>query len=169
MSIFSTERDPIAQIRRQLFNKGTTVTTLPSTDNKTVEVVALNADIGLWRKIRKAAAKTNKLGDGFLVVLILRLIAIYAIKVPNPLAVRAKASCNEGDVFSFEKGRKLAKARVQSRMLWKQEKFVYQLGMFVERLYVIIDKVGNELYEDACEADCVLDDLLEELHEPQGE
>lgn len=168
MSLIS-ERDSIKEVRRQLFNKGTTVTTLPSTDNKTVEVVALNADIGLWRKIRKAAAKTNKLGDGFLVVLILRLIAIYAIKVPNPLAVRAKASCNEGDVFSFEKGRKLAKARVQSRMLWKQDKFVYQLTVFVERLYHVINKVGDELYEDACEADYVLDDLLEELHEPQGE
>ena len=168
MSLIS-ERDSIKEVRRQLFNKGTTVTTLPSTDNKTVEVVALNADIGLWRKIRKAAAKTNKLGDGFLVVLILRLIAIYAIKVPNPLAVRAKASCNEGDVFSFEKGRKLAKARVQSRMLWKQDKFVYQLTVFVERLYHVINKVGDELYEDACEANCVLDDLLEELHEPQGE
>lgn len=168
MSLIS-ERDSIKEVRRQLFNKGTTVTTLPSTDNKTVEVVALNADIGLWRKIRKAAAKTNKLGDGFLVVLILRLIAIYAIKVPNPLAVRAKASCNEGDVFSFEKGRKLAKARVQSRMLWKQEKFVYQLTVFVERLYHVINKVGDELYEDACEADYVLTDVLEELHEPQGE
>lgn len=168
MSLIS-ERDSIKEVRRQLFNKGTTVTTLPSTDNKTVEVVALNADIGLWRKIRKAAAKTNKLGDGFLVVLILRLIAIYAIKVPNPLAVRAKASCNEGDVFSFEKGRKLAKARVQSRMLWKQDKFVYQLTVFVERLYHVINKVGDELYEDACEADYVLTDVLEELHEPQGE
>ena len=168
MSLIS-ERDSIKEVRRQLFNKGTTVTTLPSTDNKTVEVVALNADIGLWRKIRKAAAKTNKLGDGFLVVLILRLIAIYAIKVPNFFVVRAKASCNEGDVFSFETGRKLAKARVQSRMLWKQEKFVYQLTMFLERLWHVVDKVEDELYEDACEADCVLDDLLEELHEPQGE
>ena len=168
MSLIS-ERDSIKEVRRQLFNKGTSVTTLPSTDNKTVEVIALNADIGLWRKIRKAAAKTNKLGDGFLVVLILRLIAIYAIKVPNPLAVRAKASCNEGDVFSFEKGRKLAKARVQSRMLWKQEKFVYQLTVFVERPYHVINQVGDHLYEDACEADYVLTDVLEELHEPQGE
>ena len=158
----------IQKLRRSLKGRGISILTLPSNDNKTVEAVAINADRGFWRHLRKALAKAG-FNDGYGAVVILQLFAMIFVKRTLRATYRAKASCNDGDVFAFEKGQKLAKARVRNKMLRGQYLYISELLNKVALLAETVEERMLELDELDSLAEENLWDIVDELHEPQGE
>ena len=166
--MFNAIEDAIKKLRQSLKGRGISILTVPTNDNKKVEAVGFNADRGFWRHLRKALAKAG-FNDGYGAVIILQLIAGLFMKQALRGTYRAKASCNEGDVFSFEKGQKLAKARVRQRMLDQQYKFLVTLSGKIADLYGVVEDRMIDVGDMSYGADVELEDLLRELHEPQGE
>lgn len=160
--------DLIAKLRRSLKGRGISILTNPTSDNKKVEAIAFNADRGFWRHLRKALAKAG-FNDGYGAVIVLQIFAGLFMKQSLRATYRAKASCNDGDTFSFEKGQKLAKARVRAKMLDQQYNFLVVLCDKLANFYNAVYDRGMEIGELACAADEHLEEVLEELHEPQGE
>ena len=158
----------IQKLRRSLKGRGISILTNPTRDNKTVEAIAFNADRGFWRHLRKALAKAG-FNDGYGAVVILQLFAMIFVKRTLRATYRAKASCNEGDVFSFEKWQKLAKARVRAKMLRGQYLYISALLDKMATLTEVVEERMFELDELDSLAEENLWDVLDELHEPQGE
>lgn len=158
----------IQRLRRSLKGRGISILTLPSNDNKTVQAVAYNADRGFWRHLRKALAKAG-FNDGYGAVVILQLFAMIFVKRTLRATYRAKASCNDGDVFAFEKGQKLAKARVRAKMLRGQYLYISELVGKLATLTEAVDQRFLELDELDSLTEENLWDIVDELHEPQGE
>ena len=166
--MFDLILEAIEKLRRNLKGRGIRVLTVPPKNNKVVEAVAFNADRGFWRVLRKGAA-CHGLNDGYGAVIVLQLIAKLFVKRSLRASYRAKASCNEGDVFKFEKGQALAKARVRQKMYEKQLYFIGDLREKLADLFDVVDDEYYNLYERSCQTDDEVDKLLIELHEPQGE
>lgn len=166
--MFNAIEDAIKKLRQSFKGRGISILTVPTEDNKTVEAVGFNADRGFWRHLRKALAKAG-LNDGYGAVIILQLIAGLFMKQTLRGTYRAKASCNEGDVFSFEKGQKLAKARVRAKMLRGQYLYISALLGKMATLTEVVEERMLELDELDSLAEENLWDILDELHEPQGE
>lgn len=165
--MFNAIGEAIIKLRNSLKGRGISIRTITS-DEKIVEAVGFNADRGFWRHLRKALAKAG-LNDGYGAVIILQLIAGLFMKQTLRATYRAKASCNEGDVFSFEKGQKLAKARVRAKMLRGQYLYISALLNKMATLTEIVEERMLELDELDSLAEENLWDILDELHEPQGE
>ena len=166
--MFNAIEDAIKKLRQSFKGRGISILTVPTEDNKTVEAVGFNADRGFWRHLRKALAKAG-FNDGYGAVIILQLIAGLFMKQTLRATYRAKASCNEGDVFSFEKGQKLAKARVRAKMLRGQYLYISALLGKMATLTEVVEERMLELDELDSLAEENLWDILDELHEPQGE
>ena len=166
--MFNAIGEAIIKLRNSLKGRGISILTTSHNGSKIVEAIGFNADRGFWRHLRKALAKAG-LNDGYGAVIILQLIAGLFMKQTLRATYRAKASCNEGDVFSFEKGQKLAKARVREKMLRQQCNYLYSLRAKLIQLFDVVDdrfyEIGD-MYDHAAED---LDATLAELHEPQGE
>ena len=166
--MFNAIEDAIKKLRQSFKGRGISILTVPTKDNKTVEAVGFNADRGFWRHLRKALAKAG-LNDGYGAVIILQLIAGLFMKQTLRATYRAKASCNESDVFSFEKGQKLAKARVRAKMLRGQYLYISALLDKMATITEVVEERMLELDELDSLAEENLWDILDELHEPQGE
>ena len=166
--MFNAIEDAIKKLRNSFKGRGISILTAPTKDSKIVEAIGFNADRGFWRHLRKALAKAG-LNDGYGAVIILQLIAGLFMKQTLRATYRAKASCNEGDVFSFEKGQKLAKARVRAKMLRGQYLYISALLGKMATLTEVVEERMLELDELDSLAEENLWDILDELHEPQGE
>ena len=166
--MFNAIKDAIKKLRQSLKGRGITILTAPNSDNKTVRAIAFNADRGFWRHLRKALAKAG-FNDGYGAVVILQLFAMIFVKRTLRATYRAKASCNDGDVFAFEKGQKLAKARVRNKMLRGQYLYISELLNKVALLAETVEERMLELDELDSLAEENLWDIVDELHEPQGE
>lgn len=160
--------DLIGKLRRQLKGRGISILTTPTRDNKKVEAIAFNADHGFWRHLRKTLAKAG-LNDGYGAVIVLQIFAILFMKRSLRAMYRAKASCNDGDVFAFEKGQKLAKARVRAKMSRSQYLYISELLEKITLLIGAVEERALDLDELDSLAEENLWDILDELHEPQGE
>ena len=166
--MFNAIGEAIIKLRQSFKGRGISILTAPTKDSKVVEAIGFNADRGFWRHLRKALAKAG-LNDGYGAVIILQLIAGLFMKQTLRATYRAKASCNEGDVFSFEKGQKLAKARVRAKMLRGQYLYISALLDKMATLTEVVEVRMFELDELDSLAEENLWDVLDELHEPQGE
>ena len=166
--MFNAIEDAIKKLRNSFKGRGISILTAPTKDSKIVEAIGFNADRGFWRHLRKALAKAG-LNDGYGAVIILQLIAGLFMKQTLRATYRAKASCNESDVFSFEKGQKLAKARVRAKMLRGQYLYISALLGKMATLTEVVEERMLELDELDSLAEENLWDILDELHEPQGE
>lgn len=165
--MFNAIEDAIKKLRNSLKGRGISIRAITSNE-KIVEAIGINADRGFWRHLRKALAKAG-LNDGYGAVIVLQLIAGLFVKRSLRATYRAKASCNEGDIFSFEKGQKLAKARVRAKMLRGQYLYISALLGKMATLTEVVEERMLELDELDSLAEENLWDILDELHEPQGE
>ena len=166
--MFNAIGEAIIKLRNSLKGRGISILTTSHNGSKIVEAIGFNADRGFWRHLRKALAKAG-LNDGYGAVIILQLIAGLFMKQTLRATYRAKASCNESDVFSFEKGQKLAKARVRAKMLRGQYLYISALLGKMATLTEVVEERMLELDELDSLAEENLWDILDELHEPQGE